>query len=85
MTSEDARAYKPRPEPFRLALDRLGLCPGDVLHVGDSPASDVAGAQALVTRGRRRRQGPATPTMVVSSLLALVHDGAIDTAVPGLS
>lgn len=47
VTSEGARAYKPRPEPFRLALDRLGLGPGDVVHVGDSPVSDVGGAGAL--------------------------------------
>jgi 2-haloacid dehalogenase/putative hydrolase of the HAD superfamily len=47
VTSEQARAYKPRPEPFRLALDRLGLGPGEVIHIGDSPSSDVAGAAAL--------------------------------------
>jgi beta-phosphoglucomutase-like phosphatase (HAD superfamily) len=33
VTSEDARAYKPRPEPFHLALDLLGLAPARVLHV----------------------------------------------------
>jgi 2-haloacid dehalogenase/putative hydrolase of the HAD superfamily len=47
VTSEDARAYKPRPEPFRLALQQLGLTAADVLHVGDSPVADVAGAAAL--------------------------------------
>ena len=58
VTSEDARAYKPRPEPFRLALHRLGLTATDVVHVGDSPACDIAGAAALgidtafVGRGR---------------------------------
>jgi len=35
VTSEDARAYKPRPEPFRLALQRLGLAATDVIHIGD--------------------------------------------------
>lgn len=47
VTSEDARAYKPRPEPFRLALDLLGLAPDQVLHVGDSLTADVRGATAL--------------------------------------
>lgn len=47
VTSEEARAYKPRPEPFRLALDLLGLSPDQVLHIGDSLTSDVAGATAL--------------------------------------
>ncbi|MCM3921761.1 HAD family hydrolase [Frankia sp. AiPs1] len=47
VTSEDARAYKPRPEPFRLALGRLGLQPDQVLHIGNSPSCDVAGATSL--------------------------------------
>lgn len=58
VTSEDARAYKPRPEPFQLALQRLGRTAADVIHVGDSPVCDIAGAAALgidtafVSRGR---------------------------------
>lgn len=77
-TSQDARAYKPRPEPFRLALARLGLDARDVLHVGDSPASDVVGAQALgidtalVVRGRHRQLSGTAPTYVVPSLTALL-------------
>jgi FMN phosphatase YigB (HAD superfamily) len=62
ITSEQARAYKPRPEPFRLALDHLAhdhlardhpglgqlcLAPDEVWHVGDSLTCDVAGANAL--------------------------------------
>ncbi|WP_444951262.1 HAD family hydrolase [Micromonospora ureilytica] len=47
VTSEEARAYKPRPEPFQLPLARLGLGPGDVIHIGNSASSDVAGAAAL--------------------------------------
>lgn len=47
VTSEEARAYKPRPEPFQLALARLGLGPDDVVHIGTSTSSDVAGAAAL--------------------------------------
>lgn len=47
VTSEDVRAYKPRPEPFHRALEALGLAPSEVLHVGDSVRGDVAGAAAL--------------------------------------
>ncbi|MGI6183565.1 MAG: HAD family hydrolase [Candidatus Fimadaptatus sp.] len=44
-TSEDACAYKPRPELFELALRSVGLAPCDVLHMGDSLTSDIAGAR----------------------------------------
>jgi HAD superfamily hydrolase (TIGR01549 family) len=44
--SELARAYKPHPRPFQIALGRLGVCPADAVHVGDSPREDVAGAMA---------------------------------------
>ena len=47
VTSEDCRAYKPRPEPFQKALSRLALAARDVLHVGDSLSADVQGAKAL--------------------------------------
>lgn len=49
-TSENAHAYKPRPEMFEAALDTLGLGPHEVIHVGDSPSSDVAGATRLGIR-----------------------------------
>ena len=35
---------KPDPEPFRVAADALGVAPGRTVHVGNSLASDVAGA-----------------------------------------
>jgi 2-haloacid dehalogenase/putative hydrolase of the HAD superfamily len=47
LTSEDVRSYKPRPELFRAGLAELGLPPAQVLHVGDSTSSDVAGANRL--------------------------------------
>jgi 2-haloalkanoic acid dehalogenase type II len=43
VTAEAAGAYKPRPEPYRLALDRLGVQPSRALFVAGSPA-DVTGA-----------------------------------------
>lgn len=47
VTSEMCQSYKPRPEMFERALDLLQCRPEEVLHIGDSLNSDVAGAQAL--------------------------------------
>lgn len=82
VTSQDARSYKPRPEMFTTALGLLGLAPHEVIHVGDSLTSDVAGAASLgipvawVNRTRRPapQAGP-RPTYEVrnlSDLLALL-------------
>lgn len=49
-TSEEARAYKPRQEIFRLALDSAGLSPDEVIHVGDSVSGDYQGASRLGIR-----------------------------------
>lgn len=50
VTSHRARAYKPHPRAFRMALDRLGVPPGRAVHVGDSPGEDRAGARAAGMR-----------------------------------
>ena len=78
VTSQDARAYKPRPEPFELALKALGVTTSDVLHVGDSRTADIAGAGALGIRSawinRSSRPLPAgpTPTHTASKLTELL-------------
>lgn len=88
VSSEDARAYKPRPEPFLLALDRLGLDATDVVHVGDSPSSDIVGAAALgidsafVDRGRAPSLMTVRPTYTAASLTALLPHLALSPA-PG--
>lgn len=41
---------KPDPRIFTIALERLGLRAGDVIHVGDSAPLDVAGARAAGIR-----------------------------------
>lgn len=46
-TSEDARSYKPRKELFELALRSAGLSADEVVHIGDSLSSDVAGATSV--------------------------------------
>jgi 2-haloacid dehalogenase len=44
VTAEAAGMYKPRPEPYRLALERLSLQPSRALFVAGSPA-DIDGAR----------------------------------------
>ncbi len=44
VTSGEVGVEKPNPEIFWAALERAGAEPGDAMHVGDQPASDVAGA-----------------------------------------
>ncbi len=41
---------KPAPQIFHAACARLGLPPDAVLHVGDDPELDVAGARAAGLR-----------------------------------
>lgn len=78
VTSEDARAYKPRSEPFELALKTLGLTASDVLHVGDSPSADVAGAHAMgidsawINRSGRHLPPGLAPTYSAGSLAELL-------------
>lgn len=45
VTSDDVKAYKPRQEIFEAALAKLGLPREEVLHVGHSRTSDIAGAR----------------------------------------
>jgi 2-haloalkanoic acid dehalogenase type II len=47
ITSEDVKAYKPRPELYLEALKRCKLQAGEVIHIGDSITSDVGGAQSV--------------------------------------
>jgi 2-haloalkanoic acid dehalogenase type II len=46
VTSEEVGFYKPRPEPYRAVLDRLGTDPGRTLFVAGSPA-DIPGAAGV--------------------------------------
>ena len=78
ITSQDVRSYKPQPEIFHAALNRLGLAAADVLHVGDSLTSDVAGAGALgipvawVNRHARSRPSHASIDYEISDLRELL-------------
>ncbi|MBY6187494.1 HAD-IA family hydrolase [Marinobacter hydrocarbonoclasticus] len=73
---------KPAPDLFQQCCAELGIPPEALLHVGDHPGTDVLGAinagcqAALLTpgaNGRIRRDGPALPTLELTSLEALRH------------
>jgi HAD superfamily hydrolase (TIGR01509 family) len=42
--SDEVKISKPAPQIFHLTLESLRVAPGQVVHVGDSVANDVAGA-----------------------------------------
>lgn len=44
ISSESARAYKPRAEIFLGTAETMGVRPNELLYVGDSPIADVLGA-----------------------------------------
>jgi len=46
IVSEEIGISKPDPRFFRAAAEALGLGPGELLCVGDSPSTDIAGAAA---------------------------------------
>jgi 2-haloalkanoic acid dehalogenase type II len=78
LISETVRAYKPHRLVFETALERLGVQPHEVLHVGDSDVDDVKGAKAAglqvawVNRdGRPRRPGVPAPDFEIPDLTAL--------------
>jgi 2-haloacid dehalogenase len=47
ITAQQAQSYKPSINNFRVALDRLGVAPDRLLHVGQSIYHDVLPAQSL--------------------------------------
>lgn len=68
---------KPDVRTFRAALDPLAVAPGEAIHIGDQPKSDVAGALATGMRAalidRYARHDPAAHDVpVVQGLMELV-------------
>jgi putative hydrolase of the HAD superfamily len=77
--SGEVGVAKPDVYPFEVALTQLALQPEGVWHVGDSLATDVAGAKAASLRavwvnrnGRRRAQSDPKPDLEVRSLSDLI-------------
>mgnify|MGYP002813477479 CR=1 FL=1 len=50
VVSDEVGLRKPRAEIFGAVLERLGVAPGEVLHVGDNLARDVAGGARVGMR-----------------------------------
>ena len=78
-SSEAARSCKPDPGIYEFALGRAGCAPAEVLFVGDTPAHDIAGPQAvgmatalLVTDGRSTPTDCA-PDHVIEQLAQVVE------------
>ena len=73
--SVDIGHAKPRREPFRAALDALGLLPGEVLHIGDNERTDVRGALDAGMRAIRvdfvKQNGPSAAELVAPSFNVL--------------
>ena len=71
-TSEDAKSYKPRKELFEYALKNTGLSADEVIHIGDSLNSDIAGAASAGIKAiwvnRSNREVP-EDVVAVSNLL----------------
>lgn len=59
--SNELGVAKPHPRMFEAACDVLGVPAAQVLHIGDNPAADVAGAEAAgMTTALVRRDGAST-------------------------
>lgn len=62
VSSAEVGVAKPAPEPFQRGLELLGLMPSEVVHVGDDPDHDVAGARAAgIAPVLIRRSGGSEP------------------------
>jgi putative hydrolase of the HAD superfamily len=77
LPSAEVGVEKPDGRIFRLALQRLGLRPQEVVHIGDKYEADVVGARAvgitpilLDRKGKARHQG----VICIRSLAELVGD-----------
>jgi 2-haloalkanoic acid dehalogenase type II len=74
ITSEDVKSYKPRSDMFEYALKRSNLTFDEVLHVGDSLSSDIAGAKKIgiksvwVNRTRKKFSGNVKPDFTFDNL-----------------
>ncbi|MBI2819496.1 MAG: haloacid dehalogenase type II [Acidobacteria bacterium] len=68
ITAEDARAYKPTPAIFLMALDRMACQPNEVVHVSSSEKYDLKPAHELGMRViYLNRDGLARPEVSVEA------------------
>ena len=78
LISEEVRAYKPHHLVFERAVERFGVAPHEVLHVGDSDVDDIIGAKSAGLRvawinrtGRKRRADVPPPDFELADLTGL--------------
>jgi glycosyltransferase involved in cell wall biosynthesis/FMN phosphatase YigB (HAD superfamily)/predicted Zn-dependent protease len=65
LTSSDAGVCKGSGNLFRRALNALRIEPGQLLHIGDNPGADLAGARRAGVRGCHYRQTtPESPAIL---------------------
>jgi HAD superfamily hydrolase (TIGR01509 family) len=71
--SDEVGVRKPAPEIFHLTLARLGVSPGEAVHVGDDPVLDVAGARSAGMRVIQvaPEAGPAGADLAIGGLAEL--------------
>ncbi len=88
VTAVDAGAAKPAAQIFDAACERAGVEPAEVLHVGDHPEIDVAGARAAGLRaawvnrhGADWPDGLEPPDATVTSMAELA-DWLVPTRLP---
>ncbi|WP_180953686.1 HAD family hydrolase [Bacillus sp. T33-2] len=83
ITSEHVKSYKPHREMFDYALKVSGRSPEEVMHVGDSLTSDVAGANRVginsvwVNRSNKQVTGNVQPDFVVQGLSEILRIPAL--------
>jgi 2-haloalkanoic acid dehalogenase type II len=87
VTSEDVRAYKPRPEIYHRALERNRFRTDEVVHIGDSYSLDVIGAHGcgidVVWVNRKGRVKPeGLMNLEVSTLSEIKWDNNSAHAIP---
>jgi HAD superfamily hydrolase (TIGR01509 family) len=75
--AQEVGASKPHPDMFHAALERTGVAASNVIHVGDDPEHDIAGARAvgmhtvwMNARGKEWPEGP-RPSREISNLRQL--------------
>jgi 2-haloacid dehalogenase len=83
ITAQQCHSYKPSLNNFRVAMERLGAGPDQVLHIAESRYHDIAPARTLgirsvwVNRARGRPsasgEAEAAPDMEVATLTELVE------------
>jgi putative hydrolase of the HAD superfamily len=78
VASSEVGVLKPDQAIFRFALDKLGLSPEQVWHIGDNLEADVAGAKAagltavwLNRNGTERKPEDPTPDLEIETLSQL--------------